>query len=574
MKRFEMRVDPLTSEIYYAVRLRGHTLLQDPLLNKGHAFTSMERAEFRLNGLLPEAIGTLEDQLTRSYGNFSDKKTDMERYVTLIGLLDRNETAFYSLLLNHLEEMLPIVYTPTVGQACLKLSHIIRRYRGIYVTPSNVDNFEQVLSNIGLPNISLIVATDGERILGLGDLGVDGMGIPVGKIALYVAAAGIHPAATLPVCIDVGTNNERLLNDPLYIGVKQKRLTGEDYYAVIERFIQGVKRIFPRALLQWEDFGKHHAMTLLERYHERILSFNDDIQGTGTTAAAALMTAFQIKNRPMSEERIAIHGFGQAGSGVANAIVTMLVEEGGISLEAARKQIYAIDINGLLIEGDKTEPYQANFLQPRQAISNWPIPKDRSPKLDEVVKHAKITTLIGLSGQGGAFDNNILNQMAQNCERPVILALSNPTSCCEVTPQAALDATQGRALVATGSPFKPVMHRDGCEIHISQCNNLYLFPGMGLGAIVCQATRISHKMFHSASKAISAMVTDEQRRHGYLLPPLNNIREVSFHVALAIARQAREERLGLNFPDEKLAGLIRAAMWQPHYYPYRYTAEL
>ncbi|SYZ72143.1 NAD-dependent malic enzyme [Candidatus Zixiibacteriota bacterium] len=574
MKRFEMRVDPLTSEIYYAVRLRGHTLLQDPLLNKGHAFSSMERADFHLSGLMPEAIGTLDDQVIRSYGNFKDKKTDIERYVTLIGLLDRNETAFYSLLLRNLEEMLPIVYTPTVGQACLQLSHIIRRYRGIYVTPGNVDNIEQSLLNIGLPNISLIVATDGERILGLGDLGVDGMGIPIGKIALYVAAAGIHPAATLPVCIDIGTNNERLLNDPLYIGVKEKRLTGEDYYAVIERFVQGIKRIFPRALLQWEDFGKHHAMTLLERYHERILSFNDDIQGTGATAAAALMTAFQIKNRPMADERIAIHGFGQAGSGVANAIVTLLVEEGGIPLETARRQIYAVDINGLLIEADKAAPYQANFLQPRRAISDWPIPKDRAPRLEDVVKHAKITTLIGLSGQGGAFTNNILTQMAQNSERPIILALSNPTSCCEVTPQEALDATQGRALVATGSPFKPVIHRDGRTIQISQCNNLYLFPGTGLGAIVCQATKISHKMFHAATKAISAMVTEEQRQNGRLLPPLSDIREVSFHVASAVARQAREEGLGLIMPDEKLARLIRAAMWEPHYYPYRYNAEL
>ncbi|MEW6016402.1 MAG: NAD-dependent malic enzyme [Candidatus Zixiibacteriota bacterium] len=574
MKRFDMRVDPLTHEIYYAVPHKGHLLLHDPLLNKGHSFTSVERSEFDLVGLLPESIGTLDDQVIRSYGNYLAKSTDLERYVTLIGLLDRNETAFYALLLRHLEEMLPIVYTPTVGQACLKMSHILRRYRGIYVTPTNVDHIEQILSNIGLPNVSLIVATDGERILGLGDLGADGMGIPVGKIALYVAAAGIHPASTLPVCIDIGTNNERLLNDPLYIGVRQKRLTGEAYYAVIERFIQGVKRVFPRALLQWEDFGKHHAFDLLERYHERILSFNDDIQGTGATAAAALLTAFRIKNRPVSEERIAIHGFGQAGSGVANAMVTLLVEEGKMSIEEARLRIFAVDINGLLMEGDKAEPYQKNFLQSRQTIADWPISKDRPAPLEDVVKYGKITTLIGLSGQAGAFNRAILEQLAKNCERPILFALSNPTSCCEVIPQEALEITDGRALVATGSPFAPVHHRSGRAIQISQCNNLYLFPGMGLGAIVCQASRVTHMMFHAASKAISAMVTEEQRTDGHLLPPLKNIREVSFQVALAVAKQAREEGLGMIEPDGRLAQLIGAAMWEPHYYPYRFTPVL
>ncbi|MEP0829448.1 MAG: NAD-dependent malic enzyme [bacterium] len=574
MKRFDMRVDPLTHEIYYAVPHKGHLLLHDPLLNKGHSFTSVERSEFDLVGLLPESIGTLDDQVIRSYGNYLAKSTDLERYVTLIGLLDRNETAFYALLLRHLEEMLPIVYTPTVGQACLKMSHILRRYRGIYVTPTNVDHIEQILNNIGLPNVSLIVATDGERILGLGDLGADGMGIPVGKIALYVAAAGIHPASTLPVCIDIGTNNERLLNDPLYIGVRQKRLTGEAYYAVIERFIQGLKRVFPRALLQWEDFGKHHAFDLLERYHERILSFNDDIQGTGATAAAALLTAFRIKNRPVSEERIAIHGFGQAGSGVANAIVTLLVEEGKMSIEEARRRIFAVDINGLLMEGDKAEPYQKNFLQSRQTIADWPVSKDRPAPLEDVVKFGKITTLIGLSGQAGAFNRAILEQLAKNCERPILFALSNPTSCCEVIPQEALEITDGRALVATGSPFAPVHHRSGRAIQISQCNNLYLFPGMGLGAIVCQASRITHTMFHAASKAISAMVTEEQRTDGHLLPPLKNIREVSFQVALAVAKQAREEGLGMIEPDDRLAQLIGAAMWEPHYYPYRFTPVL
>ncbi|MDX9857946.1 MAG: NAD-dependent malic enzyme [candidate division Zixibacteria bacterium] len=569
MKRFEMRVDPLTHEIYYAVPHTGHLLVSDPLLNKGYAFTRTERAEFELLGLLSEQIGTLEQQRSRNYNIVRSRTNELEKYDELIALLDRNETVFYSLLTHHIEEMLPIVYTPTVGQACLKRSHIIRRWRGVYVSPSNVDSIEQILVNIGLPNISLLVATDGERILGLGDLGADGMGIPIGKIALYVAAAGIHPASTLPVMIDVGTNNERLLADPMYTGVRHPRLTGNEYYSVIERFVQGVRRVFPRALLQWEDFGKQHAATLLERYHDRILSFNDDIQGTGATAAAALRSAFRIAGRPLADERIAILGFGQAGSGVANALVTLMTLEGGLSTAEARRKIFAVDLNGLLLEGDKADHYQDRFLQPREAVAGWQVPAGRNPNLEEVIRHARITTLIGLSGQKGAFNEKILAALAANCERPIVLALSNPTSCTETTPEAVMAATGGRALMATGSPCAPVAAPDGRETAISQCNNLYVFPGMGLGAIVCQAQKITHRMFHSATCAISDMVSADLQSKGCLLPPLQNTREVSFAVALAVARQAREESVGIIASDDHLAELIRRAMWNPHYYPYR-----
>ncbi len=569
MKRFEMRVDPLTREIYYAVPHTGHLLVSDPLLNKGYAFTKTERSDFDLLGLLSDQIGTLEQQRARNYNIIRSRSTELEKYDELIGLLDRNETVFYSLLTHHIEEMLPIVYTPTVGQACIKRSHIIRRWRGIYVSPANVDSIEQILHNIGLPNVSLLVATDGERVLGLGDLGADGMGIPIGKIALYVAAAGIHPASTLPVMIDVGTNNERLLADPMYTGVRHPRLTGDDYYAVIERFVQGIRRVFPRALLQWEDFGKQHAATLLDRYQDRILSFNDDIQGTGATAAAALHSAFKMTGRSLDDERIAILGFGQAGSGVANALVTLMTLEGGLTVAEARRKIFAVDINGLLMEGDKADPYQSHFLQTHEVVAGWPIPDGRAPYLEEVVRHAGITTLIGLSGQKGAFTDRILAALAANCERPVVLALSNPTSCCEATPEAVMAATGGRALMATGSPSQPVILPDGRKITISQCNNLYVFPGMGLGAIVCQAQKITHKMFHAATRAISDMVPATLRSHSCLLPSLKDTREVSFAVALAVARQAREENVGMNASDDHLAELIHSAMWDPHYYPYR-----
>jgi malic enzyme len=381
MKRFEMRVDPLTNEIYYDVHLTGRALLQDPLLNKGHAFPHDERAEFDLVGLMPDAVGSLEDQIDRDYKIFQSKTTDLERYVNLMALRDRNETIYFALLTRHIEEMLPIVYTPTVGLACLKLSHILRRYRGVYISPSTVNYTEQMLRNVGLPNISLIVVTDGERILGYGDLGADGMGIPIGKIALYIAAAGIHPASTLPICIDIGTNNEQLLNDPLYLGIKKNRLRGDSYFEVVERFIQGVKRVFPRALLQWEDFGKEQAFTLLDRYKERLPSFNDDMQGTGSVAAAALRTTSRINCRPLSQEQIVIYGFGQAGSGVAAAIANQIHSEEGISLAEARKHIWPIDKDGLLLDGMKVETYQKDFVHPLSDIANWPVDKTKSPTL-------------------------------------------------------------------------------------------------------------------------------------------------------------------------------------------------
>jgi malate dehydrogenase (oxaloacetate-decarboxylating) len=571
MKRFELRVDPLTNELYYDVHLMGRALLQDPLLNKGHAFPYNERVDFNLVGLLPDSVGTFEEQIERDYDIYKSKTDDLERYINLAALRDRNETIYFALLTRHIEEMLPIVYTPTVGLACLKLSHILRRYRGIYVSPGNINSIEKILENVGLPNISLIVVTDGERILGYGDLGADGMGIPIGKIALYIAAAGIHPASTLPVCIDVGTNNERLLNDPLYLGIKKRRLRGEPYYELIERFIQGVRRVFPRALLQWEDFGKEHAFNLLSRYSERIPSFNDDIQGTGAIAAAALRTASKIKGRPLSQETIAIYGFGQAGSGVATALVTHMVNEEGVTEEQARRRIFAIDINGLMLEGMKAEPYQKNFMQPVSSIADWPIDKSTPPRLADVVRFSKATVLIGLSAQAGAFDKSILEDMAKNSERPIILALSNPTARCETTAEAVMTATNGKALMASGSPFPPTCCPDGRTVHISQCNNLYIFPGMGLGAIVCQASRVTHSMFAAASKSISEMVTEDQRNQGYLLPPLTDVRGASFEVAFAVAKKAREEGIGLIAPDERLAQLIKNAMWVPRYYPYRYS---
>ncbi|MFH0879349.1 MAG: oxaloacetate-decarboxylating malate dehydrogenase, partial [Lentisphaerota bacterium] len=406
-----------------------------------------------------------------------------------------------------------------------------------------------------------------------GDLGANGMGIPIGKISLYVAAAGIHPASTLPICLDVGTDNERLLADPLYIGNRHPRLRGEAYFQVVERLVQGIKRVFPRALLQWEDFGKDNAFALLDRYKHRILSFNDDIQGTGAVAAAALRTALKIKGGRLSDERIAVLGFGQAGSGVANAIVTMMEAEDGTSVENARRRIFAIDRMGLLMEGEALEAHQKNFAQPQAAIGGWPIPKDRVPNLAEVVRHGKITVLIGLAAQPGIFAGPLLSELAKNSARPIVFALSNPTSQSETTPALVMQATADRALMATGSPFAPFRSRSGMMMQVSQCNNLYVFPGMGLGAIVCQATGVTHRMFHAASSVISDLASAEQRAAGLLLPPLNDIRRISFEVALAVAKQAREEGIGMAVSDEQISDLIKQAMWEPHYYPYRYSGK-
>ncbi len=568
MKTFDVKIDPLTSEEYLEVFLRGKQILSDPFLNKGSSFTEEERLSLGLEGLLRSAISDIETQRQRNYEMYSRKQDDIEKYIFLQALLNRNETLFYSLLCDNLIEMLPIVYTPTVGQACLMLSHITREYRGIYISPENIGNIDTILQEVSLPDVSLVVVTDGERILGLGDLGSDGMGIPVGKINLYVAAGGLHPACCLPVCLDVGTNTERLLDDPLYLGYRHKRLTGQEYDDFIERFVLGVKRNFPNALLQWEDFAKHSAFRLLQRYRDRILSFNDDIQGTGAVALAALISAMKIKQQKFSDQRFVIVGMGQAGTGIAMDIRTMLLEE-GLGEDDVQRRIFAIDVPGLLTSDmPGLDEAQKRFAQDRSAISGWDLPRTGPPTLLDVVKNSRATVLIGVTAKNGLFDADVLRQMARNDERPVIFALSNPTSKSECTPQEVAAATQGKGIVATGSPFAP-FEFNGKTLVTSQCNNMFIFPGIGLGALVSRSTRITSSMFLKASKAVSALVTDEQRRHNKLLPDLSDIRDVSVAVAKAVAVEAREAGLGRLITDEELERLIRKAQWVPHYYPFR-----
>ncbi|GLH70103.1 NAD-dependent malic enzyme [Geothrix rubra] len=568
MKTFGFKIDPLTGEEYYEVYLRGRQVLNDPHLNKGSAFTREERLSLELDGLLRSGVSSMEAQLDRSLESFRRKPDDMERYIFLIGLQDRSEPLFYRLLTENLEEMVPIVYTPTVGQACLQMSHIQRRFRGLYITPDNIANIDQIFQSVSLPQVNLIVVTDGERILGLGDLGSDGMGIPVGKVSLYVAAGGVHPAVCLPISLDVGTNNPRLLEDPLYLGYRHPRLRGAEYEEIVEKFVLGVKRNFPDALLQWEDFAKHTAFDNLAKYRERILSFNDDIQGTGATALSALMTAMRIKRSRFQDERFVVVGMGQAGTGICMNIRAMLKEE-GLSDEEARRRIFAVDMQGLLLDDDpKLEGPQKPLAQRRAWVEGWTLDDPNRIGLPDVVRNAKPTVLIGVTAQPGLFSDAILAETARHTERPIVMALSNPTHKCECTAEAVWKATDGKGLVATGSPFPPLSWK-GRTLQASQCNNMYIFPGLGLGALVSHASRVTDEMILAASRAISAMVTPEQEAMGLLLPEMRDIRRVSAAVAVAVGKEARDAGLGRLLDDDQLEETVRKAQWAPRYAPYR-----
>jgi malate dehydrogenase (oxaloacetate-decarboxylating) len=569
MLRYVTQKDPFTSEEYVQVPFKGTFLTEHPMYNKGTAFSEEEREMLDLSGLLPDKISTIEIQAQRSYESFKSKSNDLDKYIYMISLQDRNETLFYRLVLDHLEEMLPIVYTPTVGKACQLFSHIFRRPRGLYVTAKNVHKIDKVFSSVPFSNVSLIVVTDGERILGLGDQGSGGMGIPIGKISLYVAAAGLHPAYCLPMLIDVGTNNEQLLEDPLYLGIKQKRLTGTAYDDIIEHIVTAVRSHFCNALLQWEDFGKNNAFRLLERYRERICSFNDDIQGTGSVATTALISAAKIKNEGLKDQRFVIFGQGQAGLGIARQLLTGLMEE-GLSEKEAKERLFGIDIDGMLVEGMNVSEEQKFLIKPRSVFSNWELDNPNKIGLLDTIRNTKATVLIGVTAQAGAFTEEVISQMAKNTELPMIMPLSNPTAKAECTPEFAFKVTHGKCLMATGSPFKPVKV-NGKERVISQCNNLYIFPGVGLGALVCGTPKVTAQMFMAASRALSVVVSDEALKSGQVLPPIKDIRNVSVRVALAVAKEARESGLGRWVDDEQLLQMITNAMWEPRYLPYRYV---
>lgn len=547
-------------------KLTGYDLLNNSLLNKGTAFTQEEREAFSLQGLLPPHVGTLEDQERRRYEGLARLETSLEKYSFLRDLQDTNETLFYSLLIHHIEEMLPIVYTPTVGEGCQQFSEVFRKPRGLFISYPNKEKIEQIFSHPRYDSIKCIVVSDGERILGLGDQGAGGMGIPIGKMALYTALAGIAPQYCLPILLDVGTDNEERLNDPLYIGWRHKRVRGDDYDEFVATFVAAVKRRWPNILLQWEDFAGANAATLLARYRNQLCTFNDDIQGTAAMATGTLLAAINVTGIPMREQKVVFFGFGGTGHGIAQ-LIRAAMRDAGLSDEEAGERIYAVDRYGLLVEGGTgiTEG-QESFVRRRTEIAGWDVNNPDEISLLDVVRNVKPTALIGVSAQYGAFTEEIVRTMAHYVERPVIFPLSNPTSHCEATPQDLLSWTNGRALIGTGSPFPPVL-LNGREVHIDQTNNSYIFPGLALGIISAQARHVSDGMIKAAAIALAECSPAKHNKTANLLPPLASLRAVSRAVATAVGKQAIAEGLA-HIAASDFAQELNANIWEPVYRPY------
>ena len=549
------------------VPLRGLALLRHPLYNKGTAFTREERTAFGLEGLLPEAVSTIEQQARRVHGNIVRKEDPLERYVGLAALQDRNETLFYRVLVDNLEEFLPVVYTPTVGQACQEFSRIFRRGRGLWITPGHRGRIEQVLARAPFDDVRLVVVTDNERILGLGDQGAGGMGIPIGKLALYTAAAGVHPAQTLPVSLDVGTDNEALLQDELYLGWRHPRLRGAEYDALVEEFVGAVKKRFPCALLQWEDFKKANAFRLMEAYRHALPSFNDDIQGTGAVTLAAILASERITGTPLTHEQVVIAGAGGAGIGIAR-LLRDAMRRAGLAGEALVGAIAVLNSRGLLVDDTPSaDGYEREFAWPSALAERAGLGPDRGRTLEEVVRALKPTVLVGASGKPGLFTRGVVQAMAAHARRPVILPLSNPTAKSEAMPEDLLAWTDGRALVATGSPF-PTVTFHGRRHRIAQANNVFVFPAVGLACIVGQVREVTAAMFRVAAEALADEVSEEELGTQRLLPKVRDLRRVTARVAEAVLREVRDSGVGLPFENEEIPRVVAEAMWVPRYLPF------
>jgi malate dehydrogenase (oxaloacetate-decarboxylating) len=563
-----------TGDAIIETALTGERLLENPLLNKGSAFTEAERRELGLLGLLPPHVATMEQQLARTYENFRRKGSDLERYIFLASLQDRNETLFYRLLQEHIREMSPIIYTPEVGEACENYSHIYRRARGLYISYPQRDDIEAILRDASHRHIRVIVVTDGERILGLGDLGLGGMGIPVGKLALYTLCAGIHPATTLPVVLDTGTNNPALLDDPLYLGWRHERVRGVEYDAFIDAFVQGVRHTFPDAVLQWEDFAKDNARRLLDRYQQHVRSFNDDIQGTGAVTLAGLLAAMDVVGATLPEQRIVVLGAGSAATGICEQVVAAMVEE-GMSQSDARATIWLVDSHGLVHSGrSDLDPSKRIYAQPYDRISGWNAGTPATPgqfTLEDVVRAVHPTVLIGTAALPGAFSEPIVREMARSTQRPIIFPLSNPTAKSEAAPADLIAWTEGRAIVATGSPFADVAY-GGRTVEVGQCNNMFIFPGVGLGVVASGARLVTNRMFVAAARALSACSPARSGSGQALYPPLEEVRTVSQRVALAVAAAAADEGLAEPLAPPDLDARIREIMWEPRYATVRHAS--
>ncbi|MDN5800941.1 MAG: NAD-dependent malic enzyme [Psychrobacter sp.] len=547
----------------------GPILLETPLLNKGSAFSPEERDSFNLTGLLPHAIETIEEQSLRAYHQLRSFTNDMDKHIYLRNIQDTNETLFFHLIEQHIEEIMPLIYTPTVGQACEKFSQIYRRKRGLFISYPERHKIDDMLQNATKQKVKVIVVTDGERILGLGDQGIGGMGIPIGKLALYTACGGISPAYCLPILLDVGTNNQQLLDDPMYMGWRNPRISGNEYNEFVDLFIQAVKRRWPDALLQFEDFAQENATPLLNRYRDQLCCFNDDIQGTAAVSVGTLIAACLTKGQKLSQQKIAFLGAGSAGCGIAEHIIRQMQRE-GLTEAQARSQVFMVDRYGLLTDSmTELQKFQEPLVQKESDIESW----DKSQKLGlaQVVKQAGITVLFGVSGQKGLFTQEIVETLCANTENPIVLPLSNPTSRIEATPQEVTSWSKGKAIIATGSPF-PHTTFEGQSFEVSQCNNSYIFPGIGLGALVARATGISDNMLMAASQALADISMEYEKAPGAVLPPIKLIREISEKIAYAVALQAIEDKLALPITAENLERRLKANFWLPKYRNYRRTS--
>lgn len=552
----------------------GPALLEAPLLNKGSAFSEYERQQFNLEGLLPYNIETIEEQAARAYQQLCAFQTDIDKHIYLRNIQDTNETLYFRLVTDHLQEVMPLIYTPTVGQACQQFSKIYRRKRGLFVSWPDRDRIEDMLQNATKQNVKVIVVTDGERILGLGDQGIGGMGIPIGKLALYTACGGISPAYTLPITLDLGCNNPELIDDPMYMGWRHPRISGEEYYEFVDTFIQAVKRRWPHVLLQFEDFSQTHANPLLARYRDELCCFNDDIQGTAAVALGTLLSACLAKGERLRDQRIVFAGAGSAGCGIAEQLIAQMRDEGLTDAEA-RQQIFLLNRTGLVTSNTPDLlSFQQVLSTPDELLQGWQRDENNTSgnfDLLDVVNHVRPTVLVGVSAQAGLFTQKIIQSMQRHCERPIVLPLSNPTSKVEAFPADILRWTDGKAMVATGSPFLPV-EIEGQQIAIAQCNNSYIFPGVGLGVIAAKATRITNGMMMAASRALAAASPVAQTGSGALLPALGDIRAVSKVIAKAVFLQAVADGVAMPVPEEVIDNAIEANFWQPQYRDYRRTS--